>query len=70
MLLGAAADVQPRDGLARGQLVQVVEGPMQGVIGRVEKSPRGRTIVVSVELLGRSVAASLNRAAVEPYLDL
>jgi hypothetical protein len=40
------------------------------VVGRVEKSPRGRTIVVSVELLGRSVAASLDRAAVEPFLDL
>ncbi len=70
MLLGATADAQPRDGLGRGQLVQVVEGPLQGVVGRVEKSPRGRTIVVSVELLGRSVAASLDRAAVEPYLDL
>ncbi len=68
-LLGASSDAEPRPGLARGQLVQVLEGPLMGVIGRVEQAERGRRIVVSVELLGRSVAANLETEALAPYLD-
>lgn len=68
-LLGAASDAEPRSGLARGQLVQVLDGPLRGVIGRVEQAERGRRIVVSVELLGRSVAANLETEALAPYID-
>lgn len=68
-LLGASRDTEPRSGLARGQRVQVMEGPLRGVIGCVEQAERGRRIVVSVELLGRSVAASLETEAVSPYLE-
>jgi len=69
LLLGAAGDAAPRPGLARGQRVQIMQGPLQGVIGCVEQTERGRRIVVSVELLGRSVEASLETEALAPYLD-
>ena len=68
-LLGAATDAAPRAGLVRGQRVQVMDGPLRGVIGCVEKAGRGRRIVVSVDLLGRSVEASLETEALTPYLD-
>lgn len=68
ILLRAAPDAGPCVPLERGQLVQVVEGPMRGVVGVVERARR-RRIVVTVELVGRAVAATLDTDAVVPYLD-
>ncbi len=69
LLLGAAPDISPQDRLPKGQKVQIMEGPLRGVIGRVEDTARGKRIVVSVELLGRSVSASLETEALAPHLD-
>ncbi len=68
VLLQHADDASPQDQLGSGQLVQVMEGPLRGVIGVVDQS-RKRQIVVNVELLGRAVAATVDLAAVVPYLD-
>ncbi|HUU01884.1 MAG TPA: UpxY family transcription antiterminator [Myxococcota bacterium] len=68
ILLQGAGDARPAEPLKIGQRVQVMEGPLSGVIGVVEQSAR-RRIVVSVDLLGRAVAASLETEAVVPYLD-
>jgi transcription termination/antitermination protein NusG len=68
-LLGAAPDSAPEDRLVSGQQVQVMDGPLRGVVGRIQQTRRGQRIVVSVELLGRSVAADLQASALEPYLE-
>ncbi len=52
----------------KGQLVLVMEGPLRGVIGVVEATQK-RKIVVSIELVGRAVSATLDADAVAPYLD-
>jgi transcriptional antiterminator NusG len=69
LLLGADEETRPSDSLSVGQLVQVMEGPLRGVIGRVVDTAKARRIVVSVDLLGRAVEASLGTEAVEPYLE-
>jgi transcription antitermination factor NusG len=45
-----------------------MEGPLRGVIGVVEATQK-RKIVVSIELVGRAVSATLDADAVAPYLD-
>lgn len=67
ILADAEASLSPVPFLRRGQLVMVMEGPFRGVIGRVARDEGGQQrIVCSIDLLGRSVAAHLERAAVEP----
>ncbi|MBW2702157.1 MAG: UpxY family transcription antiterminator [Deltaproteobacteria bacterium] len=68
-LLSTAPEAEPHPAMRKGQLVQVMEGPLSGVIGRVMTEARGKKIVVTVDLLGRAVAASLETDAVVPYLD-
>jgi len=69
LLLSGAQDAAPHSRLRPGALVQVLEGPLRGVIGVVERGEQARRIVVSVELLGRSVSATLDTDALAPYLD-
>ena len=68
ILLRAATDAGPHPMVQSGELVQVMEGPLRGVVGLVERTKR-RRIVVAVDLLGRAVAATLDTDAVVPYLD-
>ena len=66
ILVDAAPELTPVPRLARGQLVLVDSGPLEGVIGRVARDDDGRRqIVCSIDLLGRAVAAHLDRAALE-----
>jgi transcription antitermination factor NusG len=46
-----------------------MEGPLRGVIGVVEATQK-RKIVVSIELVGRAVSATLDADAVAPYLPV
>jgi transcription antitermination factor NusG len=68
LLLASGRDAGPHPALQPGHLVQVMEGPLRGVIGRIE-GERKRRIVVSVELLGRAVSATLEQEALVPFLD-
>jgi transcriptional antiterminator NusG len=68
ILLSSAGDAGPCPVAEKGQLVQVMEGPLRGVVGVVEETKK-RKIVVSVELVGRAVSATLDTDAVVPYLD-
>lgn len=68
LLLAAAPDARPRERWRPGTRVKVMSGPLAGVTGVVEHSPRGRRIVVAVELLGRAVAASLESCDLAPDL--
>lgn len=68
LLLSNSKDAGPCPPPRKGQLVQVMEGPLRGVVGIVETA-RKRKIIVSVELVGRAVSATLDTDAVVPYLD-
>jgi transcription antitermination factor NusG len=68
ILLSSAKDAGPCPTAEKGQLVLVMEGPLRGVIGVVEATQK-RKIVVSIELVGRAVSATLDTNAVAPYLD-
>ena len=52
---------------ARGERVRVLDGPLAGVEGMFvhDKPSRGR-LVVSVDMLGRSIAVEMDAAGVEP----
>ena len=68
VLVNKAKDLMPFPSLPQGTLVLVKSGPLAGVIGTVVRAEKGkRFIVCSVELLGRSVSARLDRASVEPF---
>ncbi len=69
LLIGSTSDAKPEQNLRTGQKVMVTDGPLKGVVGVVEKTPRGEKIVVCVELLNRAVSASLQKASVSPFLD-
>lgn len=69
LLVEGAPDAGPHPLVGRGGKVQVIDGPLAGVVGVVLDSARGgRKIVVEVDLLGRAVAATLDKAQVAPYL--
>jgi transcriptional antiterminator NusG len=68
-LLSFGSDTTPHDSFEPGQLVQVMDGPLRGVIGTIESTPHGKRIVVAVELLGRAVSALIDRETLVPYLD-
>ncbi len=68
ILLGKGADLTPCSNVTPGQLVQVIEGPLSGVVGVVEQT-RKQIIIVNIDLVGRSVAARLDQAVLVPYLE-
>lgn len=50
-----------------GSLVEVIHGPLRGVVGRlVRKGPNTR-LVLAIELLGRAVSVAVDAADVRPW---
>ncbi|NOZ87301.1 MAG: hypothetical protein GXP49_13745 [Deltaproteobacteria bacterium] len=71
VLVGQVKDLSVYTYLPKGSLVLVKSGPLRGVVGTVVRAEDGaRKIICSIELLGRSVAARLDRAAVESFDDM
>ncbi len=61
-------NIYPLPYLQKGSKVQVVSGPLAGAIGiLVKEDPKRRRLVVSIELMGQSVTASLYDDEVKPY---
>lgn len=58
-MLQTDAEFHIKEGLVRGVKVKIKEGPFQGVIGVVQEAEIGKAIVVSIDLLNRSVIAHL-----------
>ncbi len=57
----------PWEHLEKGRRVRIVEGPLTGAVGVVERvKDNKRRLIVAVEILGRSVAVDLENEAVEP----
>jgi len=63
-MLQTNAEFQIKEGLARGVKVKIKEGPFQGVVGVVQEAEVGKAIVVSIDLLNRSVIAHLPKESV------
>lgn len=64
--IGAGARLQPWPYLRTGDRVRVEFGPMAGVEGILARARGGDRLVLSVNLLNRSVAAEVDRMHVRP----
>ena len=58
-------DVQPHPFLVVGDRVRVVEGPLSGVTGILQKQKDTYRLILSIELLGRSAAVEIDANNVE-----
>jgi len=65
-LIEAGIDARPVPYLREGQRVVIEEGSLAGVEGLFVTSKGGDRVVLSVELLQRSVAVQVDRLAVRP----
>ena len=66
-IAAAGVTVFPCAHLRGGERVRVLEGPLTGVEGIfVHDRPSKGRLVVSVDMLGRSIAVEMNAAGVEP----
>jgi len=66
-ILDGKSAVTPFPYLREGQLVRVVEGPLKGSEGFLLKIKEGKEkLIISVDLLQRSVAVEIHGASVEP----
>jgi transcriptional antiterminator NusG len=66
-ILNGKAAVSPFPYLKEGQVVRVVDGPLQGCEGFLLKIKEGRErLIISLDLLKRSVSVEIEGASVEP----
>jgi transcription antitermination factor NusG len=68
-LVQCGAMVTPRPFLTEGQKIRVEDGPLQGVEGILIRNKGSNELVVTVTLLQRSVAVTVERDAVVPVKD-
>ncbi|HUF48093.1 MAG TPA: UpxY family transcription antiterminator [Vicinamibacterales bacterium] len=50
-----------------GDRVEVVSGPLRGVVGRLERKGAHARLVLSVDLIGQGVSVEIDAADVRPY---
>jgi transcription antitermination factor NusG len=51
-----------------GMMVEVVHGPLRGVVGRLMRKDKSRSrLVLSVDLIGQAVSVEIDAADVKPY---
>ena len=63
--------IEPVERLRRGEKVMVIDGPLKGLYGTLEKRAKGDCrIVVGVTLLGRGVSAKLEPSQVMSLTEL
>lgn len=65
-VIASGAPAEPHDYLAVGQRVRIREGSLAGVEGILAEAKNSWRMVLSVELLRRSVAVEVDRAALAP----
>ncbi len=68
IFVNSERNLYPLPYLKVGSRVQVISGPLAGAIGILEKEDHERRrLIVSIELMGQSVAATLFNDEVRPY---
>jgi transcription antitermination factor NusG len=53
--------------IREGMMVEVVHGPLKGVIGRLVRKNEKARLVLSVDLIGQGVSVEVDAADVKPY---
>jgi transcription antitermination factor NusG len=69
-IVGSGLYYEPYPYLTAGQLVRVEHGALVGLIGRVVDVKSSSRLIVSINLLMRSVSAEIDRSWVEPVDNL
>jgi transcription termination/antitermination protein NusG len=68
LLVGSELQYDPCPLLHEGELVEVVHGPLKGVVGRlVRKDASKARLVLSVDLIGQAVSVDVDAADVKGY---
>jgi transcription antitermination factor NusG len=65
-LLESSLPIEPHDYLRCGERVRIHEGALRGTQGILVRRKKSFRLVVSVELLGRSVSIEVDLKSVEP----
>ena len=53
--------------IKEGAVVEVIHGPLKGVVGRLERKGAHARLVLSVDLIGRAVSVTVDAADVREY---
>lgn len=64
------ATAQPCDYLPVGQRVRLVDGPLAGLTGVLARSDKANRLIVSIEILQRSIAVDVGDARVQSVAPL
>jgi transcription antitermination factor NusG len=68
LLVGSQFQFDPCPLIREGMMVEVVHGPLRGVIGRLmRKDAQKARLVLSVNLIGQAVSVEVDAADVKPY---
>ena len=68
MLIGSDLQYDPCPMIQEGQMVEVVHGPLRGVVGRLTRKDAAKArLVLSVNLIGQAVSVEVDAADVKPY---
>ncbi len=63
-VLSTNSDVIVKEGLVPGVKIKIKEGPFEGVIGTLQEIDNQKTLVVSIDLLNRSVVVYLPKKSI------
>ena len=67
-LVGSELQYDPCPMIAEGAMVEVVHGPLRGVVGRLMRKDIAKArLVLSVDLIGQAVSVEVDVADVKPY---
>jgi transcriptional antiterminator NusG len=68
VLVGSDLQYDPSPMIREGMMVEVVHGPLRGVIGRLlRKDAKRASLVLSVDLIGQGVTVEVDAADVKAY---
>jgi len=66
-LIESELQCDPCPMIKKRTLVEVVHGPLKGVIGRLERKDHRARLVLSVDLINQAVSVTVDAANVKPY---
>ena len=68
LLVGSELQYDPCPLIHEGMMVEVVHGPLRGVVGRLmRKDAQHARLVLSVDLIGQAVSVEVDAGDVKPY---
>jgi transcription termination/antitermination protein NusG len=68
LLVGSDLQFDPCPLIHEGMMVEVIHGPLRGVVGRlIRKNAPKATLVLSVDLIGQAVSVEVDAADVRTY---